>query len=314
MNRRRFIKTASGLLVPSLMGEICRGQIPVIPFYISPSNGACSAAGSTVASGWATRVVANGGAAPAAATTAALCAFVTTLMNAGVWSQMVAVNCMVADNLTALRTPLLVGPSGFDPWTQPAGSYAGGAVTINGLVGDGTHYLSTGISQQTTGITSTSAGMSIYAFATGANSVVCGCSNGAATSWIIAAHYPGFTLSLNDCWNDNDAADRASVAQNTAGFYSGSRTSNTVLKLYFATSGNAFANVGSSTGTMVGSPSAAAGSIYCMAQDVAGTSVLNISSGTCSFFAMHGGLSSGDSQTLYNAVQAMRTALGGGFL
>lgn len=314
MNRRRFIKTASGLLVPSLMGEIVRGQLPVIPFNIVPSNSNCIAAANTVANGWASRVVTNGGAAPAAATTAALCAFVTTLMNAGVWSQMVAVNCMVADNLTALRTPLLVGASGRDPWTQPAGSFAGGAVTVNGLVGDGTHYLATGIGQATTGITSTSAGMSIYAFATGANSVLCGCNNGAATSWIIAAHYPGFTLSLNDCWNDNDAADRASVAQNTAGFYSGSRTSNTVLKLYFATSGNAFSNVGSSTGTMVGAPSPAAGELYCLANDVSGSSVTNICSGTISFFAMHGGLSSADTQTLYNAVQAMRTALGGGFL
>src|SRR5579862_3996322 len=50
---------------------------------------------------WATRVVANGGAAPSAATEAALNTFVLGMDSTGLWAKMICVNCLVPDSLTA---------------------------------------------------------------------------------------------------------------------------------------------------------------------------------------------------------------------
>lgn len=248
---------------------------------------------------WATRVVANGGAAPSAGTKAALNTFVLGMDSAGIWSKMVSVNCLVPDSLTAMVTPLLVGP-GSDPWVNSG--FSSGAVTVNGLVGDGTHVLKTGL-DVSTAFSSTSAGMTLYVYQ---GSVIAGCD---------AASNPDFLISdtLFDCWDPSTS--RVFPTIGNAGFISGSRTGANQKDTYYGNSTVTTLVRSSTTTTASSSSNSGMGgdTIHLMGDNHnGGVSDLFISTGTCSFFAIHAGLTSSDAQNLFNLVQAMRTALGGG--
>src|SRR5206468_1183146 len=101
-------------------------------------------------------------AAPAGASTTAVCTFQAGLVTDGLDSQMIAWNMFDSSNLIASLTPQLVG-SGNDPWTNN-GPFVSGDLTINGLAGDGlTKYLAPNLVPNTIYISDADCGITIYA-------------------------------------------------------------------------------------------------------------------------------------------------------
>lgn len=288
------------LFVPTIL----KAQLPVIPYPPCPCWPAVD-----IVNTWAGNVVSNGGAAPSAGTKSALTTFVCTLQCSGLWTQMLSINCFVPDSVIACNTPLL-DPQ-FTLWsTFPSGAFAAGQLTVNGLAGDGTHYLQTGTVPGTPQFIVTSAGMSMYCYDTASGDCKAGANNGASSSFTMGT---AGALTVIDIWSDVNTGDRASVANNNQGFYSGNRIANNNLQLYFANSGTAFSSVGSNTNTSTTPLPTSTGRVYVHAIDVNSTSVVGISTGRLSFFASHSGLTSTYANALYVAVQAMRVSLGGGF-
>lgn len=251
----------------------------------------------TRVSNWATRVVANGGAYPSEATLNALDTFVVGMDSAGLWAKMAALNIMAPDSLTAMITPLLVG-SGNDPWTNSG--FTGGACTVNGLVGDGLHVLNTGIAPSS--LSNTSAGMTLYSYT---GPVIAGHDNSSSPDFILSS-------STFDCW-DNSTSRQLQLVTN-AGFHSGSRTASGQSDTYHGTSllTTLLHNSTQTTGSSQNNSTLTA-PIHLMAVNHNNLVDLFISTGTCSFFAIHQGLSSGDTQSFFTLVEALRVTFGGGY-
>jgi len=193
----------------------------------------------------------------------------------------------------------------FDPWTN--NNFVGGDLTVNGLQADGaTKWLNTGFNSTVAFINDSSAGIS-----TMTPTVV-----GAAAK-IIGVQFSyeleeltGKTIAFS-IWNNG--ADRvqqaAPDAVNFAGFMSGSRENDNFAACYKANSGYAFAQVATDVvartsvrfNAVCGYFRSSAGA-FCPANYVG------------SFAAFHLGLTAAQTQSLYNAAQALRVALGGGYV
>ena len=262
------------------------------------------------ASAWAANVVTNGGAAPSDGTVSALSTFCYALDSAGLTSSMLAVNCYVPDSLIAATTPLIA--TACQPcWTNH--NFVSGDLSVNGLQGNRSNkYLDLGSqsSPASTALTLTSAGLTCYVPSGGANAVenTCGiCGAGCCFDLNLNySEYFGF-----QCWDWGDAGQAAwrpgGIKQ---GFFSGSRTAADEINLYFANAGTAFSSVASAATTSGG---VASGNMFEFSEQYGGGPNA-YSPQAHSFFAMHLGLSSEQTQALYNAVQALRTALGGGYI
>lgn len=250
---------------------------------------------------WAKRVVTNGGALPSQSTINAMQTFYNTLVSQGLKASMLEVCCFVPDNLIACITPL-IKTSGSDPWTNH-GPFVAGDVSVNGLTGNGsTKYLDTGFIDFNS-IPSNNNGNSVYAFAIGGTpGELSGTGGGSANEALM----PNFTGGGNSqYWSQTIEVTTTQIG---AGFYSGSRTASNFMAMYFANSTTAWAQKSSSASASGGLSSH---STYVFALDGAGTP-FGFSNSTVSFFAIHKGLSSALGQALFNAVDALRVALGGG--
>jgi hypothetical protein len=264
----------------------------------------------STATAWAARVVTNGGAAPSSPTIAALSDFAYALDAAGLTSLMIAVNCLVPDNLIAAYTPLIVG-GGRDPWL--AHNFYPGYLSVNGLAGDrgSATYLQTGIIPSTVYGSVNDAGLSVYVWSNtyyGARREIAATPSDGSSSALLCC-YNG--TAYWDAYTDGGTGRVSySSAGNPEGFFSGSRTDSSHEYLYFANSGNAFAQKAGPGGA----PGATLPNIeyYAFAQNNNGSPADSVS-GSLSFIAIHHGLTSAQSQDFYNAVQAMRTSLGGGY-
>lgn len=302
MKRRAFLKSyvlaASGLFVPRIMRsqaytwfdpQVYRAK----PFGINP-----------IVTAWAARVVVNGGANPSVGTQAALSNFVGALQNAGIWAKMITVNCFVSDSFIACLTPLLVG-GGNDPWGNS--QFTAGDQTVNGLVGQVTpnpKHLLTGITH--TAIGTTTAGVSWYAYTALATGFDCGGYDGTNGLMSAAKHSDNKTYA----YNGNIGSNVISLTSPGAGFYCDLRVTTTNHKLYFANSGNAFAQIGATDSTLYNG-TAYAGTMWTHAENLSG-GVQFTTSDTLSFLAYHTGVTATDGATLFTAVDNMRLALGGG--
>jgi hypothetical protein len=251
--------------------------------------------------GWVARVVANGGATPSVGTQNALNTFVLGMDASGIWSSMTVVNIMAPDSLIACMTPLLVG-GGSDPWSNTG--LTGGAVTVNGLKGDGTHYLNTGFNGST--LSANSAGMSLYIYTPGTGTVVMGQENGSSPVFLLS----GSTFA---CWDNSASTSMLIDSPAAAGFHSGSRTGANASSIYYGSSLNNVFSVASTTTASSGNNSTFGFPIYVMADNHSNLTPLFISTGTCSFSAIHAGLTALQTSQLFTNVQALRIALGGGY-
>lgn len=260
---------------------------------------------------WAQRVVLNGGAAPSAPTISAINTFVSTLNAAGIWSKMIHVNVIAPDSMIAFRTPLIVG-TGNDPWQLVTGGGDTWSLTVDGIQRTaGTAAWDTGIIPTAAYADNNNAGISSYKFTNGAETIV---SAGVGQVFNDSTQPSMFVFNGDGSSNRGtlmwDVASMARVASGTAGgFVSGSRVNANDHRAYFASSITAFSQIAFSAVASVGRPNR---TLYYYGWNNGGTLVTN--SLRHSFFALHLGLTAAETQALYNAVQALRTAFGGGFV
>src|ERR1035437_631247 len=258
---------------------------------------------------WTYRVVNNGGAAPSNNTNTALSIFMRSLYDTDIYKKMIVVNPLVPDSLIASLTPLIL-VNGNSLWTN--NSFVSGDLTVNGLTGNGTtKYLKTGILASNVYSSVNDNGLTVY---------VSSGSNG--------NHYDVGTYQSNTQFNElrsdmggstsydcyNSSTGRLILTTPTTlgiGFYCSTRTNSTNEYIYVANSVFPFSQVagpgGSSAGTL---PTI---EYYVFTLNNIG-SPLYYSTKCLSFVAFHHGLSSSEAQSLYNAIQTLRTALGGGYV
>lgn len=270
-----------------------------------------TAATHATADDWAARVVTNGGAAPSANTVAAVSNFCGALDAAGISVKMMLVNVFAPDNLIASITPLYK-VFGNDPWTN--NNFVAADIGVHGLKGNGTSKsLNTGAIPTTIfSGSSVQGGISLYNtfpdLGTGFDFNVIDA----------AANYFGLSCSnagnsIGTIWNNTAGQGQLSVPglMLGLGFVSASRVSTSSMNLYAANSINAFSSLGSSATTGGSVPTVQ--TLYAFARNNNGT--IGVWSGKrLSFAAIHSGLTSGETQALFNAVQQMRQAFGGGWV
>ena len=264
-----------------------------------------------VAVEWAKRVVTNGGTTPSSNTVSALSTFMFGMDSASLTNKVVVINAFVPDNLIASLTPLLKF-SGNDPWTN--NNFGAGDLTVNGLIGNGSNkYLNTGVypnSFMTDGSAS-----SIYYLNTAGSSNYTGIGSASGpgrlrNGWDTTPGYGNYGESFSDLYQ--------AKGNNTTAWFTGyicsSKSTTSLLTLYFANSTTPHYAVGTNTGTDgagTNSPSNITTNVFAGNEDGI---VNNHCSGRFSFAALGKGLSSTDSLNLYTLVQAMRMSLGGGYV
>lgn len=261
---------------------------------------------------WCKRVVTNGGSLPSAATQISVSAFDQSLVNGSIGSKMWYVLLMTPGGLIEATTPFYkVAATGSDPAVNH--SFVAGDLTVGGLQGAaGTKYLDTGFVDTVQIPTSTNSGGITVVFTNGpgsANEGLAGESNatGGAAYFLFLAG--GGTGILNAFMYDNTANNGLIAGTVTVpSFVSVNRTSNTACSLYAGDSTNGFRTLTTNGGTNTQAPNG-------LNSDMMGSNFNSGHGGTnrqISFSAFHDGLTSGQAQTLYNAVQTLRGALGGG--
>lgn len=262
---------------------------------------------------WVYRVGINGGAAPSQATITAMQTFVAALQTAGIWTNMRTVCCFVPDNLIAAITPL-VNSYGNDPWKN-SGSlpFTGGILSVNGLVGNGSAYLDTGFLPAQHFAAYNNAGLSLCISQTssaGAKFELAAFDGSNLTCGLWQPSGFGLTGDLYGPVAGSGLMAFGALV-NTGWFISANRKDSTGLfgQLSGGNTANAYAslvNLGSNT-----SNSVPAYSLFSHARNNKGNADSQTTR-TISFAAAHDALTLTQATALFNAVQALRTALGGG--
>jgi hypothetical protein len=270
---------------------------------------------------WAHRVIVNGGGSLTAQTMAAMNTFDLSIMDNGIMALIAALNVFAPDSLIAALTPFVKGV-GVDPWTNH--NFVAGDLSVNGLRATGNlgsggtfataKWLGTGFVPSVAGISATSAGYAIYEYSTNTASfaVEIGTASSNATNddWFFCAAYNGAGFAIV---SDNMGAGTGRLSKTTfygPGFYSAQRTSAASHQIYFANSTTSFASIAGNTSAAGAAPAGPSVSIF--AENRNGT-VDQWGDARLSFVAITTGLTSAQTQSLYNLVQALRQALGGGF-
>lgn len=263
--------------------------------------------GTDVIDDWALRVVANGGAAPSGGTITALKTFMSGLVTDGLDTKILAMNCFVSDSLTAAITPQIVrGLTQLDPWTNH--NFVSGDLTVNGLIGNASNkYLETGFNPATSGFSNLTLGYYAYSLSgAGVSAISLSCSD--------ASHYFQTVDKYSDgkgYFFDNQNGIAVNSPPAVGGFYVQNRVSSTDHRAWFANSGNAFAQIGSTDTNAFGAyPSYA---MMAFANNGAGT-IQQYSGDRLSFAFVAQQMSSTNLSNLYSRVQTLRTSLGGGYV
>jgi hypothetical protein len=215
--------------------------------------------------------------------------------------------------LATMRTPFYVG-GGADPW-QNQGPFAGADLTVNGLIGDAaTKCLATLLDPTVMAWTpANNCGVSLYVIdgssQAGWGELGVNQPSNSAVNLVAFANLSGTSYGELIGFPTGTASG---AAPNQSGFYSVSRTAANATSLYFANSVTAFAALGSTAGASA-APPARGMFVHALANQDNGGSPNFFSGRRFSFVAFHLGLSSAQTQKLYNRVQALRVALGGGF-
>ncbi len=259
---------------------------------------------------WYAQVIANGGAAPSNSTLLSMSTFDTAIssLKSRIWH----LNVIAPDSLIAAKTPL-IHTYGNSLWVDHQIGTGGQSVGVGGLspYGDNANgfVYDTGVNANSIASFNTgNGGMSVYVPSgvfSGAP-LVCGNANFGA-----GRHFAIYFNTPIQFYTDLLGHASKNVALN--GFVLGSRTSTTVSNIYFANSGNPWA-VGTTDVTL--NTTAFDATTLAVAGWHDSATGYNYMGNPLdfSFFAVHDGFSSADGQTLYNAVQAFRVAIGGGFL
>jgi len=259
---------------------------------------------------YATQVGLNQGGFLSNQTLQSLIGLVNGLMIDGLWSKVLILNPYVPDSLVASWTPILqgLGQAGFVLW-QAFGAWVAGDLTVNGLAGNGSSkYLVTNFSPSNFAAgsmavvhynsTVTATGFTSGGYSSGSNGILC------------AAKYTDndYYSTMGDTVNNNFNA-----ASPGAGYYCHSRVSTSDHRLYYASSGSAHAQLGSTDATLFSGPYVNQSMyVHALHNNIAGPQLYTAD--RISFWAALTGLTSGDSLNLFNRIQAYRTSIGGGFV
>ena len=264
-----------------------------------------------VATDWASRVVTNGGAAPSDNTKLALDVFAKGLDTAGLTSLMVAVNCIVPDNLIAAITPL-IKVAGNDPWTNT--NVVAGDLTVDGLIGNASNKrLDTGVNALTN-YASSNIGITAYAMSDTFTDFRCDIGAYVTSTDTSRIYLPFSTTKVRlACFGGGEAGGgyiESTPLTGIKGYYSGNRTSSTYYAIYQANSSTPHAVGAFGTNEYGARPNT---SYYVLAVHDT-SSGPSYSDKRLSFVAFHYGLSAAQSSDFYDLVQAMRVSLGGGYV
>lgn len=266
--------------------------------------------------GWIQRILAAGGSAPSVGSQSAVHTLCTSLWSAGIITKFISAIPLVSDSLIAACTPI-IKLEGNSSWTNH--NFVSGDLTVNGLIGNGsTKYLETGfIPNASSYMTSGSAGLIAYVHtdsATGVQTEIGGYGAAFNSFTGLLTHY-NTSHNLWGMWrysgNGNDALIDWTNPSPATGYYSGQRTATNASAVYFANSGTAHASLATGAGAIAGSPTEYA--LYGFAANGVGTPT-DYGAKRLSFLAITTGMSSADSSAAYTAIQAFRTALGGGYV
>lgn len=256
---------------------------------------------------WVDRIEAAGGVQPSDATLTAAQTFYDSVTP--ILSKFKAICLMVPDSLTAAITPVYK-TAGHDSWINSGNvsPFTGANLSINGLAGSlvTRPYLRTGVMMG--GImTQTSAGVTVYVSNNpGQDAADMGVVDGFGTC---ALYFEYAGDSYFDCWNA--ATNEISGANVANGFLSASRIGNN-NSMYFANGSIAFAQLATANQAPTSPPSTQ--DFYVFDTNSSGTPQNDPIDRTLSFVAIHAGLTSAESEDLFDAVQAFRVAIGGGFI
>lgn len=275
--------------------------------------------GQKTANDWALRVVKNGGPAPSQNSINAVTTFADTLNNAGLWSKMIHINVIAPDSINAFLTPLLVG-GGNDPWQAVCGNNNVTTLnlTVNGVKANGGNSAAenSGIIAINAFPSDTSAGITIYIASNSASEAAQ--DGGYIRSADNGANFAMYTNIANVCyflcWDGATGQCSGAYPGGFAGngFFSGNRIAANNSKIYVANSTTAHqqaATLATTGGTRQNAPA-----YFLDSFNITGPGCGTLSNKRCSFWALHLGLQQSESLTLFNAVQALRTTFGGGFV
>jgi hypothetical protein len=224
------------------------------------------------------------------------------------------VNCFVPDNLIASITPLIVG-GGVDPWTNT--NFVEGDLTINGLAGNGSNkWLNTGLYPITVFSNYYQAGVTWYAYTT--NSAASGMEWGVIYNEYInfrgTSNLGGADMRSYTGFSDYDFGGVWVNPSSGSGFYGNLGTGTYNWGQYFGNSSHPFAlsKAGFYNRFAGGNPPQA---IYVFSyNNPNGANPAGYTNSRLSFMAIHQDMSEADATNLFNLVQAMRVALGGGYV
>jgi hypothetical protein len=191
-----------------------------------------------------------------------------------------------------------------DPWTN--NNFVSGDLTVNGLIGNGsTKYLNTGINESTLAVPQDDVGLTAYTITTGAlGAVEIGVYDSTRGSQVCFCYTGNVVLPLLH----SDAG--SGLSQTLAGYQSHNRLLAASFKIYRANSGTAHELFAAPVVASNGLP---ARDMYGLCRNNNGTPAY-YSARRVSFLGHHGGLTQAESSSFYNAIQALRTALGGGYV
>lgn len=257
--------------------------------------------GTGIATDWANRVVANGGAMPSQASINAVSAFASSLNGSGIWSKMLHVNVIAPDSITAALTPLIVGTGGYAKW-KPLGAATYG-VTVNGLAvnAGATGGFSAGINLTTLVPNDTNIGLSAYAYTFNNGSYAAG----------IWSNPPAFTFMDNALGCYCYSTTNTCFSNQGAGFYDYNRSAANLAKLYFAKSTQAHGLVQTDATTNTTARLNGPLGFNCVLS-AGSENPFSDTKSRFSFWAIHLSLTQAESSSLFTAVQNLRTAFGGG--
>lgn len=296
-------------------GELRAAQVSLLKQWAENAGPEPPTPGEQLVEEWVERVVANGGETPSANTQSALSVFADGLIDSGLDTKMKSVNCLVPDNMIACATPLIANV-GSPSWA--INGFDASHLSVNGLQGvlstSPVHYFNTGIIPALE-LNLNSTGITLYIVQTSSNTSIEMAVWQTNAFLQLLGDYDSAHTFYFDCWNQGTGRISANHPSAWTGYVSGNRTAANATAIYIARSDVAHMekvsdNVTVQTGVRPGAKIYA----FCCHEDISVHGPTSPTNKQISFIAIHDGLTQSESAAFYGLIQALRTALGGGFV
>jgi len=264
--------------------------------------------GQLLASAWADQVVTNGGVRPGATSIAAAGNFLDGLMTDLIYSKMIAINIFAPDNLIASITPL-IKTAGNTPWTNT--NFVLGNLSANGLSSASSGFLKTGVNPNVVYASANDAGFTFYANTAGSAPKMRMLSIDGSNAAGLYCDASAANSGAYGIWNQSPAI--GGLATNIYFFFSNNRTASNASAIYLANGSLGFTTLQASAGAPGTRPNL---DVWVFTWNFNGSPSQTLDAGgltTCSFAAIHNGLSSAEANLFFNRVQTLRQTLGGGY-